>query len=411
LILDMHAPPGGYQGPGGAVAAYFSDANLQKRTENLWTAIAQRYRHEPQIAAYDLINEPRPQHNMDWYTEAEQLVAVIRQQGGDSNHLVLVEAPFPTDGNGFAVVRINDPAGRILYDIHYYAPTAFTYNQNTSSTYVSGNTNLTDGIFGERSFITYDNWDDTIIGEIVPVAYGMTVSQAVGIYTAQLTNSSRSTVLPSLAGTNAAPVNIGEYGVVIGTFQRAESASINYLTDLTQVLDFYGIHRQYWSFRGETLGLHNTFAGHLSVPRLRNEALHNFFVNQKQVRSEMRLPEDRDQDGLADIWERRYFGHITNAVPDNDPDRDGLTNQDEYLAGTDPDDVHSTLSADVDARSGGGNLIRWTSQSGRSYSILWTDNLTNRFRPLATNLPAQNAWTDTVHNADAKGFYRIEARK
>jgi len=50
---------------------------------------------------------------------------------------------------------------------------------------------------------------------------------------------------------------------------------------------------------------------------------------------------DSDDDGLADSWERRYFGDLTPTVED-DPDADGLTNLEEQQAQTNP------TSADTD---------------------------------------------------------------
>lgn len=44
---------------------------------------------------------------------------------------------------------------------------------------------------------------------------------------------------------------------------------------------------------------------------------------------------DRDGDGMLDHWEVAHFGG-THASPDADPDRDSLTNLDEFIAGTDP---------------------------------------------------------------------------
>lgn len=44
---------------------------------------------------------------------------------------------------------------------------------------------------------------------------------------------------------------------------------------------------------------------------------------------------DTDNDGLPDGWERFYFGNIAQAAT-ADPDKDGLTNPQEYAAGTDP---------------------------------------------------------------------------
>ena len=44
---------------------------------------------------------------------------------------------------------------------------------------------------------------------------------------------------------------------------------------------------------------------------------------------------DTDGDGLPDIWERKYFGDLRSG-PSDDPDKDGLTNLQEYRYHTDP---------------------------------------------------------------------------
>ncbi|MBI4326909.1 MAG: hypothetical protein HY674_16845, partial [Chloroflexi bacterium] len=49
---------------------------------------------------------------------------------------------------------------------------------------------------------------------------------------------------------------------------------------------------------------------------------------------------DVDMDGLLDDWERIKFGNILHG-PGEDPDQDGITNQDEYIADTDPQDPAS----------------------------------------------------------------------
>ena len=51
---------------------------------------------------------------------------------------------------------------------------------------------------------------------------------------------------------------------------------------------------------------------------------------------------DDDADGISDLWELQYFSSIADCVPGDDPDADGLTNLEEYGAGTHP------LNADTD---------------------------------------------------------------
>lgn len=47
---------------------------------------------------------------------------------------------------------------------------------------------------------------------------------------------------------------------------------------------------------------------------------------------------DSDADGVADAWERTFFGNLTTATATSDSDGDGATDKDEYLAGTAPGD-------------------------------------------------------------------------
>ena len=47
---------------------------------------------------------------------------------------------------------------------------------------------------------------------------------------------------------------------------------------------------------------------------------------------------DSDNNGLTDAWERQHFGSI-GVLPNADPDGDGMSNLQEYLAGTDPNEI------------------------------------------------------------------------
>ena len=77
---------------------------------------------------------------------------------------------------------------------------------------------------------------------------------------------------------------------------------------------------------------------------------------------------DSDGDGLPDAWETTY---PTAASGAEDTDRDGLTNLQEYQAGTDPTNALSYLRVDTIALAGASNLVslRFLATSNKTYTI------------------------------------------
>jgi hypothetical protein len=84
---------------------------------------------------------------------------------------------------------------------------------------------------------------------------------------------------------------------------------------------------------------------------------------------------DTDQDGLPDDWETN-----NGLNPDNagdallDPDGDGLTNEEEYIAGTDHLDAASYLKVDQ-VSAAEAVAIEFIAVSNKTYTVQFTDNL------------------------------------
>jgi len=128
-IIDLHVPPGGLQGQIGSSASLWENAALRDRTKALWHAIAERYRDEPWVAGYDILNEPMPTRSpRQWADFARELVATIREV--DPNHLIVVEEVIavvdaqgnypPVDPNEPRIPKIDDD--NVMYDFHFYKP-------------------------------------------------------------------------------------------------------------------------------------------------------------------------------------------------------------------------------------------------------------------------------------------------
>lgn len=122
---------------------------------------------------------------------------------------------------------------------------------------------------------------------------------------------------------------------------------------------------------------------------------------------------DGDGDGMPDAWETAYFGG-TNAFlgnPGDDFDGDGLVNESEYRAGTDPANPAS-LFAIVQAYTATDTLfvVSWNSASNKRYAVLSASNLAcGVTQAIAANLyanPPLNTHTADMPLSGAR-FFRI----
>jgi hypothetical protein len=117
---------------------------------------------------------------------------------------------------------------------------------------------------------------------------------------------------------------------------------------------------------------------------------------------------DSDGDQLLDTWEEYYFGNL-NGGPATNTDHDALTDLEEYVAGSDPTDPDSFFA--VTNWATGSFVLNWSSLAGREYRVYWTDHLTHAFQQQGPALEhPQNAYTDTVHDAESAGFYKVEVQ-
>jgi hypothetical protein len=92
---------------------------------------------------------------------------------------------------------------------------------------------------------------------------------------------------------------------------------------------------------------------------------------------------DGDGDGMPDAWMTSYFGHTNGLAadksrPQDDADGDGMTNVQEYQAGTDPTNKLSALKLvfpTTNAVAGGQVTFYFTAISNKTYSVQYQDAL------------------------------------
>lgn len=134
VILDMHGCPGGQSMDHccGTLCEnrLYTDVMCQNVMELLWSVIADRYKDNPVVAAYDIMNEPQNNSGYEgensydpWKAEAwemsnmiyDKMIKAIRKV--DSKHVITVEGIW-------RVTNLPDPAlagwDNVMYQLHLY---------------------------------------------------------------------------------------------------------------------------------------------------------------------------------------------------------------------------------------------------------------------------------------------------
>lgn len=127
VILDMHAAPGGQTGANiddsrNDIPELFVEKKYQDQLVDLWVKLAQKYKDEPVVAAYDLLNEPLPMNtgSADKYKHLleplyKRITSAIRNV--DQKHMITLEGfNWSNDWSLFTKPFDNN----VFYQFHYY---------------------------------------------------------------------------------------------------------------------------------------------------------------------------------------------------------------------------------------------------------------------------------------------------
>ena len=119
---------------------------------------------------------------------------------------------------------------------------------------------------------------------------------------------------------------------------------------------------------------------------------------------------DNDNDGMPNFWEALYnFNQNSSADASGDADNDGLSNLQEYIAGTHPRDANSYLRINVLAGTSDTAVLQFNAIAGKTYTILYSDSLPATWLRLIDIAPRETTGPLTIYDSTATGprFYRL----
>jgi endoglucanase len=136
VILDMHIAQGGMQ-EAGEGDALWTDQNIKNRFIGLWREIARRYKDDPAVAGYEILNEPHPPSNEDWKNLANEVAGAIREV--DSRHmLVICNTMHEVNTDSWFNEPFTIEDDNVLYTAHIYDPVEFTHQGVYWASYPQG---------------------------------------------------------------------------------------------------------------------------------------------------------------------------------------------------------------------------------------------------------------------------------
>jgi aryl-phospho-beta-D-glucosidase BglC (GH1 family) len=171
-IIDLHALPGGqnqhwHSDNPTHRASFWDQKDYQDRALHLWEVIAERYKNQPWVAGYDLINEPAEPTGKKVFPYYKRLYDAIKKI--DPNHIMFLEGnTYATDFSMFTEVWDN-----VVYTNHDYATPGFidSYPGISNGRYFDKDTIESD--FLKKSEFMLKNKVPIWVGEFGPLYKGI----------------------------------------------------------------------------------------------------------------------------------------------------------------------------------------------------------------------------------------------
>lgn len=212
FVIDLHSPPGGRE-KGGDMYMFY-DKKYADHFIEVWKRIARRFRGNPSVWAYDLVNEPVQTRPAPWDYWNLQRMAAEAVRAIDPDTPIIIES---NEWDSPVAFRYLSPLAmdNIIYQVHMYHPGQFTHQ-------------LVGNNFGEQGTVRLVRYPGQMGGEFWDKEMIRKRLQAVRDF--QLRHNAR--------------IYVGEFSAVVWAPGAAD-----YLRDCIDIFEEYGWDWSYHAFR------------------------------------------------------------------------------------------------------------------------------------------------------------------
>ncbi|MBP9699738.1 cellulase family glycosylhydrolase [Candidatus Woesebacteria bacterium] len=231
FILNMFTTPGNcYEGYSN-ICGFWDSASEQAELKAFWLDVATRYKNNPVVGGYDLLNEPFPdwrKYNCNhWFNIAEGIARSV--VAIDPNHLIFVEACADASFSRVLKTASGAKLENIVYEVHDYEPMGIShpgYNAVDTSAQYPGNSSVWTELGKETLY--FDK--STMAGTRYPQF------------------SLRKKYAMDWAAQNNVPHYVGEWGG-----QGWTKGYVQYIKDKAELYRDWGVHHAHYGWRHDVL--------------------------------------------------------------------------------------------------------------------------------------------------------------
>lgn len=235
VVLDFHFLRS-HEGTPGYRPLFTSTADQQRLCE-LWTTMAMRLMsYGADFLAFELLNEPAANTNLQWNMVADKVIKAIRTV--DTDRVLIVSSNNWASVDNVGSIRLPDSDPNIMLTFHFYEPMLLTHYRAAWRDDFKDVT-LATGVHYPGELFTDEDYEQ------LPTDLQSKVRPYLGSYDKEWMRGRLSQAV-AFAQSKGRQLLVGEFGCLPAVEQESR---LNWVNDVVDLCNEYGLPHAYWEYK------------------------------------------------------------------------------------------------------------------------------------------------------------------